>query len=55
MLRGRAKDKCPIAGCKSFWTRETSSLDAEFQYRLERFLSRKNTQQAFETEVNNLT
>lgn len=32
------KPNCPVAGCQGRWTRENSSLDDEFQLKVDRFM-----------------
>ncbi len=31
------KPNCPVAGCSGRWTKDNSSLDEEFQLKIERF------------------
>eukprot|EP01035_Chromulina_nebulosa_P017112 gene17112-22626_t len=38
MMRISGSRKCPVAGCSGMWTKATSSIDNEFEYRLKRFL-----------------
>lgn len=46
MLRHKQSSKCVVAGCVGIWTRSTSSLDEDFQFKLTRFLRKQASQGA---------
>jgi hypothetical protein len=37
ILKNRQSAKCPVAGCKTQWTRSNGRPDNEFRYQMERF------------------
>ncbi len=44
ILKNKQNAKCVVAGCTGIWTKSTSILDEDFQFKLNRFLRKQESQ-----------